>query len=110
MAEDRVKASVTDELASLDRVRRRVTAVGFLAIAVHAVVALPLLAQYVAEDGRNADAVLMLLLTALSGMLTAAVTRAILGRSPFSVIWFAIGLLPTVVGIYLTWWAPFTLH
>ncbi|RLV57147.1 hypothetical protein D9V41_00345 [Aeromicrobium phragmitis] len=110
MAEDRIQASVTDELESLDRVRRRVTAVGFLAIAIHAVIALPLLAQYVAEDGKNPEAVLMLVLTAFAGMLTAAVTRVILGRSPFSVLWLAVGLLPAAIGIYLTWWAPFTLH
>ncbi len=101
---------VAEELESLDRVRRRVTVIGFLAIALHGVVALPLVGQYLAEDGRMPEAVLMLVMTALAGLLTVAISRVILGRSPLSVLWLAFGLLPAVAGVYLVWWAPFTLH
>lgn len=106
----RPSPDVDHELKSLDRVRRRVTVIGFLAVALHAVVALPLIAQHLAEEDRVAEAVMMLVLTALAGVLIVVVARLILGYQRFSLLWTIIGLLPLAIGIYLTWWAPFTLH
>jgi len=106
----RTPAAVDHEVQSLDRVRRRVTVIGFLAITLHAVIALPVLAQHLVGQGRDADAALMLALTGLAGVLIVVIARLILGYRRFSPLWTVIGLLPLAAGIYLAWWAPFALH
>ncbi|AXT86603.1 hypothetical protein C6I20_16465 [Aeromicrobium sp. A1-2] len=82
--------------ASLDRVRRRVTAIGFFAVAIHGVLGLIGVSYVLIDQGRHGDAILLLIMSAVIALIVCAATRAILGVRPFSALWSGVSLLPTV--------------
>ena len=75
------------ELAALNRVRRRVAALGFLTVIGHGVIALPVVAHHVEAQGRTSDAVILLVVTAFVTTVAIAVTRLILGHRPMTPLW-----------------------
>ncbi|MEV7397795.1 hypothetical protein [Aeromicrobium sp. NPDC092404] len=85
------------EAAALDRVRRRVTAIGFFAVASHGVFGLIGVSHVLLGQDRRADALLLTVMSGVVALVVCAATRAILGRRPFSAPWFAAALVPTVV-------------
>ncbi|MEG9224791.1 hypothetical protein [Aeromicrobium sp. Sec7.5] len=89
------------ELAALNRVRRRVAALGFLTVVGHGVVALPLVAHHVEGQGRTSDAVILLIVTVFVTTVAIAVTRLILGRRPMTPLW---ALVPVAVPLIAAWW------
>ncbi len=89
------------ELAALNRVRRRVAAIGFLAVAGHGVIALPVVAHHLAADGRTSDAVILLVVTVFVTLVAVAVTRLILGRPPLTPLWALVPL--AVPGVAAVW-------
>lgn len=99
-----------EKLDALDRVRRRVTAIGFLTIALHGIIALPVVAGIIDRQGRTDDAVVLVLMSGVIGVLTVAATLAILGRTASDARWLVLGLLPPVLGAALIWWYPISVH
>ncbi len=89
------------ELAALDRVRRRILAIGFFAVVSHGVVALIYLSVTFHDQGRTSDAVILLIMSALVALVMVVVMRIILGHNPASPLWLAIALAPTALGAYL---------
>ena len=91
-----------DEAQALDRVRRRVAAIGFFAVASHGVVALIGVSYVLLDQDRRSDAIPLLVMSGLIALIVCGVTRAILGHKPFSWQWSALALAPTVAAmIYL---------
>lgn len=95
-----IRASIQErqaaETASLHRVQRRVAAIGFFAVTVHAVFGV-IGAAYVREgQGRHADAVG---LTVMSGVIVYTVVRIILGAKLWSPAWIALALTPTAAAV-----------
>jgi hypothetical protein len=88
----------TKEAVALDRVRRRVTAIGFFAVASHGVFGLIGAAKVLVDQDRHGDAMLLLVMSAIVAQVVCSGTRAILGRTPFSVPWALLALVPTVAG------------
>ncbi|GAA1748925.1 hypothetical protein GCM10009710_31230 [Aeromicrobium alkaliterrae] len=89
------------ELEALNRVRRRVAAIGFVAIIGHGVIALPVVAHHLVADGRTSDAVVLLVLTVFVTTVAVVVTRLILGRAPITPLW---ALVPVAVPLLAAWW------
>ncbi|WP_229054600.1 hypothetical protein [Aeromicrobium sp. Leaf350] len=89
------------ELAALNRVRRRVAAIGFLAIIGHGVIALPIVAHHLVDDGRTSDAVILLVLTVFVTTVAIVVSRLILGRKPMTFAW---ALVPVAVPLVAALW------
>jgi predicted lysophospholipase L1 biosynthesis ABC-type transport system permease subunit len=87
----------TQEAVALDRVRRRVTAIGFLAVASHGVFGLIGVSYVLLNQDRRSDAVLLTLMSGIVALIVCAATRAILGIRPFSLPWSLVSLAPTVV-------------
>jgi hypothetical protein len=85
-----------EQARALDRVRRRVTAIGFVAVTAHGVFALIGVSYVLIGEDRHSDAMLLLVMSGVIALIVCAVTRAILGRRPFSPLWSAAALLPTV--------------
>jgi len=81
---------------ALDRVRRRVTAIGFFAVASHGVFGLIGVSYVLIGQDRRADAVLLTVMSGVVALVVCAATRAILGRRPFSIPWSVASLAPTV--------------
>jgi predicted lysophospholipase L1 biosynthesis ABC-type transport system permease subunit len=81
---------------ALDRVRRRVTAIGFFAVASHGVFGLIGVSYVLVGQDRNGDAVLLTLMSGVVALIVCAATRAILGRRPFSLPWSIASIAPTV--------------
>lgn len=105
MATDpRPTSAITDErraaeTASLHRVQRRVAAIGFFAVTVHAVFGV-IGAAYVREgQGRHADAVGLAVMTGVIALLVYTVMRIILGAKLWSPAWIALALAPTVAAL-----------
>lgn len=88
------------QMHALSTVQRRVLAIGFVTITLHAVIALVFVAEHMNQLGRVADAWLMLFMSAFASVVTVAVTRLILGRSPFSITWHAVCLAIPVFGSF----------
>lgn len=84
------------EAQALDRVRRRVTAIGFFAVASHGVFGLIGVSYVLVDQDRRGDAVLLTLMSGVVALIVCAATRAILGRRPFSIPWSVASLAPTV--------------
>jgi hypothetical protein len=82
--------------AALDRVRRRVAAIGFLAVAVHGVFGLIGVSYVLLDQDRRSDAVLLTFMSGVVALIVCAATRAILGTRPFSPAWSLASLVPTV--------------
>lgn len=87
------------EVQALDRVRRRVTAIGFLAVASHGVFALIGVSHVLLGQDRRADAVLLTLMSGMVALIVCAATRAILGRPSFSAAWSLISIMPTAAAL-----------
>jgi hypothetical protein len=86
------------EAVALDRVRRRVTAIGFFAVTSHGVFGLIGVSKVLVDEGRDADAMLLMIMSGVVALVVCAATRAILGRTPVSLPWSAAALLPTIAG------------
>lgn len=87
------------ETASLHRVQRRVGAIGFFAVTVHAVFGV-IGAAYVREgQGRHADAVGLTVMSGVIAVIVYVVVRIILGAKLWSPAWIALTLTPTVAAI-----------
>ena len=83
------------ETASLHRVQRRVAAIGFFAVTVHAVFGV-IGAAYIREgQGRHADAVGLALMSGVIAVIVYVVMRLILGARLWSPAWIALALLPS---------------
>jgi hypothetical protein len=88
------------EQDALNMVRRRVAAIVFGVVSLHAIIALIGLAHHYDNVGRHGDATGLLI---MSGLLSAGQyvgVRLILGRSLLSP-WILLGALPTTVGFVL---------
>lgn len=94
------------EQRELDRVRRRVGAVAFLAIILHADLALPVAAAYIHQDGRTGDAIGLLVMSAIVGILSVIGNRVIIGRN-YLTPWLLLGLLPPAAGVWLVFFSSF---
>ncbi len=88
-----------EQLAALRRVQRRVGAIAFFAIAIHGVIGLVVVAHVVKGEGRDADAVLLLVLSAVFAVVTYVVVRLILAAPLWSPVWIVVSVLPTVIGV-----------
>ena len=87
------------ETASLHRVQRRVAAIGFFAVTVHAVFGV-IGAAYIREgQGRHADAVGLALMSGVIAVIVYVVMRLILGARLWSPAWIALALLPSAVAV-----------
>ena len=87
------------ETASLHRVQRRVAAIGFFAVTVHAVFGV-VGAAYIREgQGRHADAVGLALMSGVIAVIVYLVMRLILGARLWSPAWIALALLPSAAAI-----------
>ncbi|MDO9377262.1 MAG: hypothetical protein Q7T56_00330 [Nocardioidaceae bacterium] len=86
---------------SIDRVRRRVGAVGLFSITIHGVLGLVGGAYVVDRDGRSTDAAWLLVISAVIGILTVVGVRVILGRPPVSVLWSVVAVLPAAVAAFV---------
>jgi hypothetical protein len=86
----------TKEAVALDRVRRRVTAIGFLAVTMHGVLGLIGVSYVLLDQDRRSDATLLTVMSGVVALIVCAATRAILGRRPFSTPWSVLSLVPTV--------------
>lgn len=89
----------TQQAVALDRVRRRVAAIGFFAVAVHGVVGSIVVAEIIDNQGRHGDAIGMMALSGVIAVITTVVVRLILGRNP-ATWWILVGLVPTVIGFW----------
>ena len=87
------------DVAALDRVRRRVTAIGFFAVASHGVFGLIGVAYVLVDQDRRSDAMLLTIMSGVVALIVCAATRAILGRRPFSLPWAAVSVVPTVAAL-----------
>ncbi|MGJ9413854.1 hypothetical protein ACHAAC_14215 [Aeromicrobium sp. CF4.19] len=87
-----------EETAALDRVRRRVAALAFFAVIVHGVLGLVGAAHVVAGQGRQSDAVGLLVMSGLTATIMYVGIRLILGARLFSPLWMLAAAAPTVVG------------
>ena len=88
--------TTTREAQALDRVRRRVTAIGFFAVASHGVFGLIGVSYVLVGQDRQSDAALLTFMSGVVALVVCAATRAILGRRPFSVPWSIASIAPTV--------------
>ena len=85
--------------ASLHRVQRRVGAIGFFTVTVHAVLGV-IGAAYVREgQGRHADAVGLVIMSGIIAVIVYAVTRIILGAKLWAPAWIVLALTPTVAAV-----------
>lgn len=89
---------IPDRQASLDRVRRRVAALGFFAVAIHGVLGSIVAARVIDGEGRHSDAIGMLIMSAIIATLTYVVVRLILQARLVHVPWIALACLPTALG------------
>ncbi len=87
-----------EQLTALRRVQRRVGAIGFFAIAIHGVLGLIVVAHVVKGEGRDADAVLLLVMSGVFAVVTYLVMRVILAARLWSPAWIALSVVPTVIG------------
>lgn len=91
--------SPAEQLFALRRVQRRVAAIAFFAVAIHGVLGLIVVAEVVKGQGRDADAVLLLVMSAVFAIATYVVMRLILGARVWSA-WAPLSLLPTIIGFF----------
>lgn len=90
----------TEQLAALRRVQRRVSAIAFFAVAVHGVIGLIVVAHVVKGEGRDADAILLLIMSAVFAIVTYVVVRVILSARIWSPIWMPLSVVPTIIGFF----------
>jgi hypothetical protein len=92
--------SPADQLIALRRVQRRVGAIAFFAVAIHGVLGLIVVAHVVKGEGRDADAVLLLVMSAAFAVVTYVVVRLILAARLWSPAWIVLSLVPTATGFF----------
>lgn len=88
------------EQDALNKVRRRVGAVVFGMVTLHAIIALIGLARHYDTIGRQGDATGLLIMSGLLSIFQYVGVRLILGRSLVSP-WLVIAALPTTLGFVL---------
>lgn len=88
------------EQDALNTVRRRVGAIVFGVVTLHAVIALIGLSRHFDTIGREGDATGLLVMSGLISVFQYVGVRLILGR-PLLSWWIAAGALPTTVGFLL---------
>lgn len=88
------------EQDALNNVRRRVGAVVFGVVTLHAIIALIGLSRHYDDIGRQGDATGLLVMSGLLSTFQYVGVRLILGRSLVSP-WILLGALPTTVGFLL---------
>ena len=86
------------ELVALRRVQRRVGAIAFFSVAIHGVIGLIVVAHVVKGEGRDSDAVLLLVMSAVFAVVTYVVVRLILGARLWAPGWIALSVVPTLIG------------
>lgn len=91
--------TTAEQLVALRRVQRRVASIGFFAVAIHGVIGLIVVAEVVKGEGRDADALLLLIMSAVFALVTYVVMRIILGAKIWSP-WVAISFVPTIIGFF----------
>lgn len=89
-----------DEQNALNQVRRRVGAIVFGVVTLHAIIALIGLSRHYDHIGRPGDATGLLVMSGLLSVFQYVGVRLILGRSLVS-WWLALGLLPTTLAFIL---------
>ena len=89
-----------DEQDALNTVRRRVGAVVFGVVTLHAVIALIALSRHYDNIDRHGDATGLLIMSGLLSVFQYVGVRLILGRSLRSP-WILLGALPTTLGVLL---------
>jgi hypothetical protein len=87
------------ETASLHRVQRRVAAIGFFAVTVHAVFGVIGVAYVREEQGRHVDAVGLAVMSGVIDVIVYTVLRIILGAKLWSPAWIILALTPTVAAL-----------
>ena len=88
------------EQDALNKVRRRVAAIVFGVVSLHAIIALIGLAHHYDNVGRHGDATGLLIMSGLLSVFQYVGVRLILGRALLSP-WILLGALPTTVGLLL---------
>ncbi len=90
-----------EQQEAYNRVRRRVSALGFFAVAIHGVLGLIVVAHHVVDEpGRRGDAAALLVMSGVVAALTYTGVRLILGARWFHPLWLALAAVPTVVGFF----------
>ncbi|MGJ9421565.1 hypothetical protein [Aeromicrobium sp. CF3.5] len=88
----------TTKLLALNRVQRRVAAIGFFAVAEHGIIGLIVAASIIVDEpGRRGDAIGLLVMATIVSAITYVVMRLILGGRLVSP-WIAIAAIAPVVG------------
>ena len=84
---------------SLNRVQRRVAAIGFFVTAEHAVLGLIGVAYVRENDGRHGDAIGLTVMSCVVAILVYLVIRLILGAKLWSPAWIALALVPSTTAL-----------
>lgn len=92
--------SPAEQLAALRRVQRRVGAIAFFAVAMHGVLGLIVVAHVVKGEGRDSDALLLLIMSGVFAIVTYVVVRLILAAKIWSPVWIPLSVIPTVIGFF----------
>ena len=88
------------EQDALNNVRRRVGAIVFGVVTLHAIIALIGLSRHYDSIGRNGDATGLLIMSGLLSVFQYVGVRLILGRALLS-LWIVLGALPTTLAFLL---------
>ena len=83
------------ESVALTRVRRRVAALGFFAVAIHGVLGLVGVAHVLVGQDRHSDAVVLVVMSGVFAAITYVVVRIILDAPLRSPAWIVVAMLPT---------------
>lgn len=92
--------TTAEQLIALRRVQRRVGAIAFFAVAMHGVLGLIVVAHVVKGEGRDADALLLLIMSGVFAVVTYVVVRLILAAKIWSPAWIAVSVIPTIIGFF----------
>lgn len=88
------------KLAALNRVQRRVAAIGFFAVAEHGILGLIVVSSIIVDEpGRRGDAIGLLVMAAIVSTITYVVMRKILGGRLLSP-WILIAAAAPVLGFF----------
>lgn len=89
------------EQDALNKVRRRVGAIVFGVVTMHAILALIFFARHLDGVGRQGDATGLMIMSALVSVAQYVGVRSILGKPLWSPIWIALAALPTTLAFVL---------
>jgi hypothetical protein len=92
---------VAREMKALDKVRRRVAAIGFFVITIHGVLGLIVVGHIVDGQGRHGDAIGLVIMSGVVALIQYAGCRFILGARLWSPVWILLSLVPTAFGLFL---------